>query len=103
MVRWMCGIKVRDRFPSKELRERSGIDDIAKQAAIEYEMEGPRPRRRPKRTWRELVEKDCQACKLDKEDAMDRSKMEEVDKGCQMIRMGAIKWANVSSCTGPPG
>jgi len=25
---WMCGIKVKDRFPSKELRERLGIDDI---------------------------------------------------------------------------
>jgi len=29
MVRWMCGIKLKDRFPSKELRERVGIDDIA--------------------------------------------------------------------------
>jgi len=28
MVRWMCGIKVKDRFPSKELRKRLGIDDI---------------------------------------------------------------------------
>jgi len=28
MVRWMCGIKVKDRFPSKKLRERLGIDDI---------------------------------------------------------------------------
>jgi len=28
MVRWMCGYKVKDRFPSKELRERLGIDDI---------------------------------------------------------------------------
>jgi len=28
MVRWMCGIKVKDRFPSKELREILGIDDI---------------------------------------------------------------------------
>jgi len=34
-----------------------------------YEAEGPRPRGRPKRTWREVVEKDCQACKLNKEDA----------------------------------
>jgi len=25
----MCGIKLKDRFPSKELRERLGIDDIA--------------------------------------------------------------------------
>jgi len=29
MVRWMCGIKLKDRFPSRELRERLGIDDIA--------------------------------------------------------------------------
>jgi len=29
MVRWMCGIELKDRFPSKELRERLGIDDIA--------------------------------------------------------------------------
>ena len=28
MVRWMCNIKVEDRVPSKELRERLGIDDI---------------------------------------------------------------------------
>jgi len=27
-VRWMCGIKLKDRFLSKELRERLGIDDI---------------------------------------------------------------------------
>ena len=29
MVRWMCGIKLKDRLPRKELRERLGIDDIA--------------------------------------------------------------------------
>jgi len=28
MVRWMCNVKVRDRVPSKELRERLGIYDI---------------------------------------------------------------------------
>jgi len=28
MVRWMCGVKVKDRFPSRELRERFGIDYI---------------------------------------------------------------------------
>jgi len=28
MVRWMCNIKVKDRVPSKELRERLEIDDI---------------------------------------------------------------------------
>jgi len=28
VVRWMCGVKLKDRFPSRELRERLGIDDI---------------------------------------------------------------------------
>jgi len=38
---------------------------------MEYEVEGSRPRGRPKRTWTEVVQKDCQACNLNKEDAMD--------------------------------
>jgi len=29
MVRWMCSVKLKDRLPSKELRERLGVDDIA--------------------------------------------------------------------------
>ena len=86
MVRWMCGIKVKDRFPSKKLRERLGIDDITLvlqrnrlqwyghvlwkedddwvKKCMEYEVEGPRTRGRQKRTWREVVEKDCQECKV---------------------------------------
>jgi len=28
MVSWMCNIKVKDRVPSKELRERIGTDDV---------------------------------------------------------------------------
>jgi len=27
IVRWMCGIKVKDRVPSNELRERLALDD----------------------------------------------------------------------------
>ena len=38
MVRWMCGVKLKDRLPSKELRKRLGIDDsigfAAEQAAL---------------------------------------------------------------------
>jgi len=41
---------------------------------MEYEVEGPRPRGKPKRTWKEVVREDCQARKLNKEDAMDRCK-----------------------------
>jgi len=76
MVRWICGVKFK--LPSKELRERLGIDDIAVvlqqnrlhlyghvlrkddddwvKKCMEYEVEGPRPRGRPKRTWRDLSE-----------------------------------------------
>jgi len=72
MVRWMCNAKVKDRVPSKELRERLGIDDIILiiqqnrlrwyghvlqkednewvKKCMEYEVEGSRPRGRPKRT-----------------------------------------------------
>jgi len=38
---------------------------------MEYEVEGARPRCRPKKSWREIVKKDCQA---DREDAMDHNR-----------------------------
>jgi len=41
---------------------------------MEYEVEGARPRGIPKKTWREIVEKDCQACRSNKDDAMDRKR-----------------------------
>jgi len=41
---------------------------------------GPRPRGRPKMTWREVVEKDCQARTLNKEDAIDRSRWRKLIK-----------------------
>jgi len=97
----MCGVKVKDRFPSKELRERLGTDDILLvlqqnrlrwyghvlqkdddwlKKCMEYEVEGPRPRERPKRTWREVVKQDCEARKLNSEDAMDRSRWRKLIK-----------------------
>jgi len=39
-----------------------------------YEVEDTRPRGKPKRTWREVVQKDCEACQLNREDAMDCSR-----------------------------
>ena len=49
---------------------------------------GSRPRGRPKRTWKEVVREDCQARKLNKEDAVDRCKMEKGDNGSTLTRMG---------------
>ena len=63
-------------------------------------MEGSRPRGRPKRTWRQVVQKDCQARKLSREDAMDRSRWKKLINRL-MIRTG--EWVNVCSGTGSPG
>jgi len=92
----MCNVKVKDRVPSKVLRERLGIDDIIlilqqnrlrwyghvlrkedtdwMRKCMEYEVEGSRPRGRPMMRWREVVQKDCQACNSNSEDAMDHGR-----------------------------
>jgi len=123
MVRWMCGVKLQDRVPSKELRGRLELDDIISvlqknrlrwyghvlrkedsdwvKKCMEYEVKGTRPRGRPKKTWREIVEKDRKAHGLNREDAIDRSRWRK--------QIGMIddhdesEWVNVSSATGSPG
>jgi len=94
MVRWMCDVKLPDRIPSKGLRETLGFDDIILvlqrnrlqwyghvlrkednnwvKKCVEYEVAGAIPRGRPNKTWREIVDRDCQARRLNREDAMDR-------------------------------
>jgi len=47
---------------------------------MEYEAEGSRPRGRPKKTWREVVQKDCQARNLKREDAMDCGRLKKLIK-----------------------
>jgi len=47
---------------------------------MEYEVEGYRPRDRPKRTWKVVVQKDCQARNLNKEDAMDCGRWKKLIK-----------------------
>jgi len=39
-----------------------------------YEVEGAKPRGRPKITWREIVQKDCQTRKLNWKDSMDHNR-----------------------------
>ena len=93
MVRRMCDVKVKDRVPSKELRARLGLDDIISvlqqnrlrwyghvlrkedndwvKKCMEYQVEDARLRGRSKRTRRKVVQEDCQAWKLNREDAME--------------------------------
>jgi len=60
-------------------------------------VEGARPRGSPKKTWREIVEKDSKARGLNREDVMDRSGWRKL--------IGMIddhdecEWVNVSSGT----
>ena len=123
MVRWMCGVKLQDRVPSKELRGRLELQDIISvlqrnrlrwyghvlrkedndwvKKCMEYEVEGTRPRGRPKKTWREIVEKDCKARALNMEDTMCRSRWR---KQIGMIDdHDECEWVNLSSGTGSPG
>jgi len=115
MVRWMCGVNLQDRVPSKGLRERLWLDDIISvlqqnrlrwyghvlrkedkdwvKKCMEYEIEGARPRGRPKKTWTEIVEKDCQTRELNWEDTMDRSRWrKEADKGWLTTTIGVSGW-----------
>jgi len=79
MVRWMCGVKPQDRVPSKELRGRLGLDDIISvlqqnrlrrhghllrkedndwvKKCMQHEVDGARPRGRPKKIWRKIWRK----------------------------------------------
>ena len=91
-------LKVKDRVPSKELRERLGIDDIILilqqnrlqwyghvlskedtnwvKKCLEYDVEGSRPRGKRK----EVVQKDCQARNLNREDAVDHGRWKKLIK-----------------------
>ena len=71
----MCRVKGR-RFIV--LFKYNSIDWVKK--CMEYEVEGSRPRGRPKKTWKEVVREDCQARKPNKEDAVDRYKRRKVIK-----------------------
>ena len=96
MVRWMCGVSLRDKFTSDELRERMGIepvldfvkrsrlrwmghvlrksDDDEVKKCFELEIPGKGMRGRPKKTWRQVLERDMKEVGLKKEDADDRER-----------------------------
>ena len=59
-------------------KRRHPVDWVKK--CVEYEVEGSRPRGRPKRTWREVVQKDCQARNLNRKDAMDYGRWKKLIK-----------------------
>ena len=79
---------------------RKDDDDWVKKC-MEHEVEGSRPRGRPKKTWKEVVREDCRARKLNKEDAMDRCKWRKMVGGHD--GSDGCEWVKVPSGTGLPG
>ena len=92
MIRWMCGICMKDRRTSEELRGLVGVESITTvirsgrlrwyrhmmrksdedwvNKCMELRIEG----RTPRRTWLESVEVDMAELEIDKEDGHDRKK-----------------------------
>ena len=96
MVRWMSGRSLRERERNDDLRRRMGIESIADiirsrrlrwfghvmrreendwlRRVMQHEVEGKRPKGRPRKTWRETVAADLRKLHLREEDAKDRAK-----------------------------
>ena len=86
--RWMCSISLSERRPSEEIRERLGIQDISavmQQLRLRWfgpiermetedwvgkckslVVDGAAGRRRPRKTWNQVVQKDSQTMHLEK-------------------------------------
>jgi len=70
---WACDMPIASHVLRKE-----GTDWVKK--CMEYEVEGSRPRGRPKRTWKDVVQKYCQARNLNREDAVDHGRWKKLIK-----------------------
>ena len=89
MIRWMCGISLKDRRTNKELRSLVGVEPLTTfmrgarlrwyghmmKKCMEYRVEGRRPVGRPKKTCLESVEADTVELEIDKGDVHDRKKL----------------------------
>ena len=75
MIRWMCGISLKDKRTNKELRRLVGVEPITTfirkgdedwvKKCVEYRVEGRRPVGRPRNTWLESVEVDMAELEID--------------------------------------
>ena len=96
MIRWMCGISLKDRRTNEELRRLVGVEPITTfirsgrlrwyghvmrkgdkdcvKKCMEYRVEGRRPVGRPIKTWLESEEADMAEIEIDRGDVHDRNK-----------------------------
>jgi hypothetical protein len=103
MVRWMCGVSLRERKTSNELRKMIGIEPVLDvvmrgrlrwmghvlrkdedswvKRVMNFNVEGCRVRGRPRKTWVNVVEGDMRGRGLQKKDAEDRVKWRALSWG----------------------
>ena len=109
MIRWMCGISLKDRKTNEELRRLVGVEPITTlirsgrlrwyghvmrkgdedwvNKCMEYRVEGRRPVGRPRKTWLESVDVDMAELEIDKEDVHDRSKWRRIPTKIKLIQL----------------
>ena len=95
MIRWMCGVSLRERKTCAELRQKMGVEaivDVVRRGRLRWyghvarkkendwvkkvmslNLEGTRPSGRPKKTWQATVSADMRTLGVDPAMAMDRS------------------------------
>src|SRR5664279_5613014 len=105
MIRWMCGVTLKDRNSSEELRERLGIvsvSDIVRQGRLRWfghverkdtddwvsacrniDVEGKRGKGRGRKTWKECLAVDAEAGKCARSRCVERWHFEEPSNPCK--------------------
>ena len=111
MVRQMCGVTLKDRKSSEELRHRIGIENVADvirrgrlrwfghverkedndwvKACQTLEIDGNRGKGRGKKTWRQCVDEDMKILKLNKKDTDNRMEWRSGLLGDRLTRASA--------------
>ena len=111
MVRWMCGVTLKDRKRSEDLLDRLGIESVAEvvrrsrlrwfghvermsagnwvSACREIEVEGSRGRGRGRKTWQECISEDMRRLGVRREEAQDRAVWRGAILGNRLTRASA--------------
>ena len=110
MLRWMCGVSLKDKRRNEDLRKETGIENIRtiiRRARLRWfghvfrmddtnevkkvmnmQVEGRTPVGRPKLTWEKVVDEDIKRLKWKKEDANDREKWRNMVRDVQPQQTG---------------